>query len=187
MVTSFLRDYPNSKYALSANERLREIRFNSAKSAKTVKASEQFLSQYPNGPDSEVLRSDLPNLAKWEEIRAVADILISMAPRGEVAVDTRNMTPTGPMTVKRPASYDQSLLSLRKRLESGADPNAVKITGFKAPGREPVPGQPGYVAISFGEAGKPALPSEPGMTLLEYARANKMEDAAALLKAHGAN
>jgi hypothetical protein len=183
----FLSAYPSNIHADEARKRLREIKFETVKKNESVAAIEDFLKLYPQGDDSDALRMDLPALRLWEPRKELAERIIGLCPKETLTI--QNLL--GGTTRTQPSNPKKELEEIRAILESGVDPNAVRIADW-APQREEqgitiirgnvVP----TTQIIMGNPGHPVPADKNGMTLLEYCKTNGLTEAYNLLKSHGA-
>ena len=184
----FLASFPQSDAAPEATLRLRQLRLQTARTAETVVGYEQFLKQYPDGADSEELRKSLPAVKKWEETRKLGELVIQMAPKASIRLTMGAFSGKGEsetkLEIEPSPTLAANLAEFRQLLEGGADPSTLRIAGFKPAGQTPMMGY-NLAMMSTGEPGKVVPADKGGMTLFEYCKVNKLQDACALLAAHG--
>ena len=192
--STFLSSYPNSEQAPDATVRLRKIRFDNARKSETLSAYENFIKLYPEGEDTRELKNDLPRIQKleqdreleqrkFEQAKKLGEIALRMAP---VIVSPTKRMPDGTIVqtlggskLSPPSDLKFQLAEFRKLLESGINPNLVRISGFR----------PHYVyksgAMSFGYPGKVVPAKQDGITLLEYFKTIELKEGADLVKKYG--
>ena len=192
--STFLSRYPNSEQAPDATARLRKIRFNNARKSESLSEYENFIKQYPEGEDTRELKNDLPRIQKLEQDRELEQRKFEQAKKlGEIALrmapvivsptkrmpDGTTVQTLGGSKLSPPLDQKLRMAEFRKLLESGIDPNLVRISGFR----------PHYVykggAMSFGYPGKVVPAKQDGITLLEYFKTIGLKEGADLVKKYG--
>jgi len=190
---SYLILHPKGFAFSDAQKRLRQLRYNSATEQKTVKAYEAFLAQYTEGSDVDTLKAELPALRLLEPSLILGREIMRYAP--SAFVDRW----TGRMVTERRDPTSEQLYNLEQKLSAGADPNAVRVSGFSPPRESCNPcasstppsdgGRHTTYEVWIFSPGTPGriVPAEKGgMTLLEYCWKNRLISIARLLAEYGA-
>jgi TolA-binding protein len=188
---NFLDRFPGSSRAPEANRLLRTALFNEARKSESVAAYENFIKSYPQGQDTEELMKDLPKVraleqAKQEQERknksatelgetALNMALVPLAKTQKTADGLIVQSMKG-MVLGHPPTLTMWMNRFRKQLAAGADPDLIRIIGFRAHYIYPGGG------ISFGQRGRVVTGAKGGMTLMEFCKENKLDEAVELLK-----
>jgi outer membrane protein assembly factor BamD (BamD/ComL family) len=178
---SYLEKYADSHRSADAQARLRKLQFEEAKKQGTVAAFESFFAQYAEGADVDELRAQLPAAKKLDKALALGSEIMSHAPQTYIQVNNFNMTG---MSTARSDPTAQDLAKLKAMLKDGADPNAIRVSGYEPAGKKSLGN--GFSIVSTGRPGVLVRAERGGMTLLEYCRAQKLNSIAKLLKKYGA-
>jgi len=177
---SFLKKHPNSEFSVEAERLFQNVTIKEdwkvAKSLNTGNAYQSFCSMHPNSEFSAEAERCYKNTS-------LAEIVLQMAPPWQTSY-TRGQ-------VNKPwdPEISQNLLipKLEQLLIGGADPNAVKISGYQPIITKTTTSSNGYnTSISPGSPGTLVSSDENGQTLLSFCQGLKLLKAATLLIHHGA-
>lgn len=181
---NFISRFPNSDLAPEATARARKIRYDTVRKSGSVAYYENFIQDYPQGPDTRALENDLPKLRQLEkaanQAKELGQIALKMAP---VIMAKTRVLPNGlieqtpPFKVTSPNDLKYQMDEFRRLLKSGADPGLVRIRNFR-----PHYVYPNGFTTSFGQPGEVVPEKDGGITLLEYFELIELKEAADLIK-----
>jgi hypothetical protein len=171
---AFLAKHPQSEFTAEAKRNIQNLDWQAAKNANTIESYQKFIDKYPG---SEYL-AEARN-------RLLVKLIVAMAPPTNIKLDDRGQIVQQDWNPE--SNQSVWLPKLRKLLEEGADPNALRIKGFYPLVSTSKTKGAGYSTFALrGEEGTIVGPDEDGQDLLSFCREYQLLQAAEVLTQHGA-
>jgi uncharacterized protein len=189
----YLEKSPNGKFISNVQRKLDLLYFKEATRLRTIKANQKYLERFPNGQNAPIARQRMDYLPLLNaclnlESKNIDNLLESgKSLDGYVEPAEMLMRLLQKQTMKtirvsefkvqgmQGSSKEEKMLDLsvfKKLIYAGADPDIVRIKGFKKPGRKSLDGV-AYV-YSTGSPGRVVSASEGGLSGFEFAEVNNL-------------
>jgi hypothetical protein len=171
---AFLTKHPQSEFTEEAKLNIKNLDWQEAKNSNTIESYQKFIDKYPGSEYIDEARN-----------RMLVKLIIAMAPPTAIKLDDRGQIVQQDWNPE--SSQSLWLPKLKKLLEEGADPNALRIKGFNPLVSSSTTKDTWHSTFAVrGEEGTIVGPDEDGQDLLSFCREFQLLQAAELLTQHGA-
>ncbi len=197
--SAFLEKYPQSEFSDKAKRQIKNLDWQRAKRLDNINSFQTFINKYPGSEytDESITRMAelkakqvivLKELKVKQANKSLAKLILEMAPPTKIEYQDDRIV----SRVWKPESKQNLLLpKLKKLLQDGADPNALRIKGYRPASTNNFSFEEndsyfnGTMAVA-GSSGAIVGRYEDGKSLLSFCREWRLLRSAEILEKHGA-